>query len=147
MKAARLRGAGRRRDHSGQVQGQPNNLVIGVPYPECRPLHLALRPDHLGDVLEALEQHQGGESADLDREPLTEAPALSFGDGPESRSQARAREWSGTRTGRWIWGPDGRQNAFGRGLSVTAMRLVAGYAAIGNGGELVTPHVLAGWNT
>jgi membrane carboxypeptidase/penicillin-binding protein len=30
---------------------------------------------------------------------------------------------------------------------VTAMRLVAGYAAIGNGGELVTPHVLAGWNT
>ncbi len=27
------------------------------------------------------------------------------------------------------------------------MQLVAGYAAIGNGGELVTPHVLAGWTT
>lgn len=55
-----------------------------------------------------------------------------------------------------VWNPDGpngsgdltaAQNAFGQGLSVTAMQLVAGYAAIGNGGELVTPHVLAGWNT
>ena len=27
------------------------------------------------------------------------------------------------------------------------MQLVAGYAAIGNGGELVTPHVVAGWTT
>jgi cell division protein FtsI/penicillin-binding protein 2 len=55
-----------------------------------------------------------------------------------------------------IWNPDGpngsgdltaAQNAFGQGLSVTAMQLVAGYAAIGNGGELVTPHVVAGWTT
>jgi stage V sporulation protein D (sporulation-specific penicillin-binding protein) len=55
-----------------------------------------------------------------------------------------------------VWNPDGpngsgdlttAQNAFGQGLSVTAMQLIAGYAAIGNGGELVTPHVLAGWTT
>jgi cell division protein FtsI/penicillin-binding protein 2 len=55
-----------------------------------------------------------------------------------------------------VWNPDGpngsgdltaAQNAFGQGLSVTAMQLVAGYAAIGNGGQLVTPHVVAGWST
>ena len=55
-----------------------------------------------------------------------------------------------------VWNPDGpngsgdltaAQNSFGQGLSVTAMQLVAGYAAIGNGGELVTPHVVAGWTT
>ncbi|HEY8179882.1 MAG TPA: penicillin-binding protein 2 [Candidatus Limnocylindria bacterium] len=55
-----------------------------------------------------------------------------------------------------VWNPDGpngsgdltaAQNAFGQGLSVTAMQLAAGYAAIGNGGELVTPHVVAGWTT
>ena len=27
------------------------------------------------------------------------------------------------------------------------MQLVAGYAAFGNGGKLVTPHVVAGWTT
>lgn len=37
------------------------------------------------------------------------------------------------------------QNAFGQGLTVTAVQLVAGYAAIANGGTLVTPHVIAGW--
>jgi cell division protein FtsI (penicillin-binding protein 3) len=55
-----------------------------------------------------------------------------------------------------VWNPDGpngsgdltaAENAFGQGLSVTALQLVAGYAAIGNGGELVTPHVVAGWTT
>jgi len=55
-----------------------------------------------------------------------------------------------------VWNPDGpngsgdltaAQNSFGQGLSVTAMQLVAGYAAIGNGGLLVTPHVVAGWTT
>lgn len=55
-----------------------------------------------------------------------------------------------------VWNPDGpngsgdltaAQNSFGQGLSVTAMQLVAGYAAIGNGGLLVTPHVIAGWTT
>jgi cell division protein FtsI/penicillin-binding protein 2 len=53
-----------------------------------------------------------------------------------------------------VFNPDGRnasgdltaaQNAFGQGLSVTAVQLVAGYAAIANGGTLVTPHVIAGW--
>jgi cell division protein FtsI/penicillin-binding protein 2 len=62
-----------------------------------------------------------------------------------------AGEASGT-----VWNPDGSngsgdltaaQNSFGQGLSVTALQLVAGYAAIGNGGELVTPHVVAGWTT
>ena len=37
------------------------------------------------------------------------------------------------------------QNAFGQGLTVTAVQLVAGYAAIANGGTMVTPHVIAGW--
>jgi cell division protein FtsI/penicillin-binding protein 2 len=55
-----------------------------------------------------------------------------------------------------VWNPDGpngsgdltaAQNAFGQGLSVNALQLVAGYAAIGNGGALVTPHVVAGWTT
>ncbi len=53
-----------------------------------------------------------------------------------------------------VWNPDGpnasgdltaAQNAFGQGLSVTAVQLAAGYAAIANGGRLVTPHVIAGW--
>jgi cell division protein FtsI/penicillin-binding protein 2 len=53
-----------------------------------------------------------------------------------------------------VWNPDGpnatgdltaAQNAFGQGLSVTAVQLVAAYAAIANGGSLVTPHVIAGW--
>ncbi|MGZ8563484.1 MAG: peptidoglycan D,D-transpeptidase FtsI family protein [Candidatus Limnocylindria bacterium] len=53
-----------------------------------------------------------------------------------------------------VWNPDGpnasgdltaAQNAFGQGLSVTAVQLCAGYAAIANGGTLVTPHVIAGW--
>ncbi|HEX2221243.1 MAG TPA: penicillin-binding protein 2 [Candidatus Limnocylindria bacterium] len=53
-----------------------------------------------------------------------------------------------------VWNPNGpnaggeltvAQNAFGQGLSVTAVQLVAGYAAIANGGTRVTPHVVAGW--
>ncbi|HSM38815.1 MAG TPA: penicillin-binding protein 2 [Candidatus Limnocylindrales bacterium] len=55
-----------------------------------------------------------------------------------------------------VWNPDGpngardltaAQNAFGQGLSVTAMQLAAGYATFGNGGLLVTPHVIEGWTT
>ena len=55
-----------------------------------------------------------------------------------------------------LWDPDGpngngdltaAENAFGQAVSVTALQLVAGYAAIANGGTLVTPHVIAGWTT
>jgi cell division protein FtsI/penicillin-binding protein 2 len=82
--------------------------------------------------------------------------------GRERLYQALRRFGFGERTGIEIsgeaagvvWNPDGpngsgdltaAQNAFGQGMSVTAMQLAAGYAAIGNGGELVTPHVVAGW--
>jgi cell division protein FtsI/penicillin-binding protein 2 len=53
-----------------------------------------------------------------------------------------------------VWNPDDpnasgelttAQNAFGQGLVLTALQLVAGYAAIANGGTLLTPHVIAGW--
>jgi len=51
-----------------------------------------------------------------------------------------------------VWHPDDAsgdlttaQNAFGQGLSLTAVQLVAGYAAFANGGSLVTPHVVEGW--
>jgi cell division protein FtsI/penicillin-binding protein 2 len=53
-----------------------------------------------------------------------------------------------------VWDPDGAnasgeltaaQNAFGQGLSVTAVQLIAGYASFANGGMLVRPHVIAGW--
>ena len=53
-----------------------------------------------------------------------------------------------------VWNPDGpnasgdltaAQNAFGQGLSMTAVQLIAGYASFANGGSLVTPHVVAGW--
>jgi cell division protein FtsI/penicillin-binding protein 2 len=51
-----------------------------------------------------------------------------------------------------VWHPDDAsgdlttaQNAFGQGLSLTAVQLVTGYAAFANGGNLVTPHVVEGW--
>jgi cell division protein FtsI/penicillin-binding protein 2 len=53
-----------------------------------------------------------------------------------------------------VWDPDGpnasgdltaAQNAFGQGLSLTAIQLAAGYASFANGGLLVTPHVVDGW--
>lgn len=62
-------------------------------------------------------------------------------------------ELTGEATG-VIWNPDGpnasgdltaAQNAFGQGLSMTAVQLVAGYASFANDGSLVTPHVVEGW--
>ena len=51
-----------------------------------------------------------------------------------------------------VWHPDQAsgelttaQNAFGQGLSLTALQLAAGYAAFANDGMLVTPHVIEGW--
>lgn len=53
-----------------------------------------------------------------------------------------------------VWDPNGpnasgdlttAQNSFGQGISVTALQLAAGYAAIANGGMLMTPHVVSGW--
>jgi cell division protein FtsI/penicillin-binding protein 2 len=51
-----------------------------------------------------------------------------------------------------VWHPDQAsgelttaQNAFGQGLSLTALQLVVGYASFANGGTLVTPHVIEGW--
>lgn len=53
-----------------------------------------------------------------------------------------------------IWdleGPNGSgdlttaQNAFGQGLSVTAIQLAAAYGAIANGGTLMRPYVVAEW--
>jgi len=62
-------------------------------------------------------------------------------------------ELSGEATG-VVWDPNGpngagelttAQNAFGQGLSVTAVQMAAGYAAIANGGTLVQPHLVAAW--
>jgi cell division protein FtsI (penicillin-binding protein 3) len=53
-----------------------------------------------------------------------------------------------------VWDPDGAnasgdltaaQNAFGQGLSLTAIQLAAGYASFANGGLLVTPHLVDAW--
>jgi cell division protein FtsI/penicillin-binding protein 2 len=51
-----------------------------------------------------------------------------------------------------VWHPDDAsgdlttaQNAFGQGISLTAVQLVAGYASFANGGNLVSPHIVEGW--
>jgi cell division protein FtsI (penicillin-binding protein 3) len=128
-----------------------NNLRIGV----IR-IQNADRGDHpyghgkitAADVL-ALSNNVGAAKIGLElgRRELYEA-FLRFGFGAQTGIEL-AGEASGV-----VWDPDGAnasgdltaaQNAFGQGLSLTAVQLVAGYASFANGGELVTPHVVAGW--
>jgi cell division protein FtsI/penicillin-binding protein 2 len=101
-----------------------------------------------GDVLK-LSDNVGAAKIGLllGRQPLYEA-FKRFGFGAPTGVDI-AGEASGV-----VWNPDGpnatgdltaAQNAFGQGLSVTAVQLVAGYASIANGGLLVTPHVIRGW--
>ena len=83
----------------------------------------------------------------LGRHGLYEA-FLRFGFGAQTGIDL-ASEASGV-----VWDPDGpnasgdltaAQNAFGQGLSLTAIQLATGYASFANGGLLVTPHVVDGW--
>lgn len=105
-------------------------------------------PITAGDVLK-LSDNVGAAKIGLllGRQGLYEA-LKRFGFGTPTRVDI-AGEASGV-----VWNPDGpnatgdlttAQNAFGQGLSVTAVQLVAAYAALANGGTLVTPHVIAGW--
>ncbi len=128
-----------------------NNLLIG----RVR-IQNADRYDHpyghgditAGDVLK-LSNNVGAAKIGLELggEELYEA-FLRFGFGAPT-----GIELAGEASGR-VWDPAGSnasgdlttaQNAFGQGLSLTAVQLVAGYATFANGGLLVRPHVVAGW--
>ncbi len=128
-----------------------NNLQIGAVR-----IQNADRWDHpyghgritAADVL-ALSNNVGAAKVGLElgRRELYEA-FLRFGFGAKTGIELHG-EASGV-----VWDPDGpnasgdltaAQNSFGQGLSLTAIQLVAGYAAFANGGHLVTPHVVAGW--
>ncbi len=128
-----------------------NNLQLGGVA-----IHNADRLDHpyghgritAADVL-ALSNNVGAAKIGLKlgRRELHEA-FLRFGFGAQTGIELTG-EASGV-----VWDPDGpnasgdltaAQNAFGQGLSLTAIQLAAGYAAFANGGLLVTPHVVAGW--
>ena len=101
-----------------------------------------------GDVL-ALSNNVGAAKIGLELggEELYEA-FLRYGFGA-----ATGIELTGEASGR-VWNPSGpnasgdlttAQNAFGQGLSLTAVQLAAGYASFANGGLLVRPHVVEGW--
>ena len=128
-----------------------NNLQIGNIL-----IHNADRADHpyghgpitAADVL-ALSNNVGAAKIGLElgRRELYEA-FLRFGFGAQTGIDL-AGEANGV-----VWDPDGAnasgdltaaQNAFGQGLSLTAVQLAAGYASFANGGLLVTPHVVDGW--
>jgi cell division protein FtsI/penicillin-binding protein 2 len=128
-----------------------NNLLIGEVH-----IHNADRAMHpyghgpitAADVL-ALSNNVGAAKIGLTlgRRNLYEA-FLRFGFGAPTGIDL-AGEASGV-----VWDPDGAnasgdltaaQNAFGQGLSLTAVQLATGYASFANGGLLVTPHVVAGW--
>jgi cell division protein FtsI/penicillin-binding protein 2 len=128
-----------------------NNLVIG----RVR-IQNADRYDHPyghgditpGDVLK-LSNNVGAAKIGLELggEELYEA-FLRYGFGAPT-----GIELAGEASGR-VWNPSGpnasgdlttAQNSFGQGLSLTAVQLVAGYAAFANGGLLVRPHLVDGW--
>jgi cell division protein FtsI (penicillin-binding protein 3) len=128
-----------------------NNLQVGGVS-----IHNADRADHpyghgpitAKDVL-ALSNNVGAAKIGLTlgRHELYQA-FLRFGFGAQTGIEL-AGEASGV-----VWDPDGAnasgdltaaQNAFGQGLSLTAVQLATGYAAFANGGLLVTPHVIDGW--
>jgi cell division protein FtsI (penicillin-binding protein 3) len=128
-----------------------NNLLIGDVH-----IHNADRAKHpyghgsitAADVL-ALSNNVGAAKIGLElgRRNLYEA-FLRFGFGAQTGIDLDG-EASGV-----VWDPDGAnasgdltaaQNAFGQGLSLTAVQLAAGYASFANGGLLVTPHVVEGW--
>jgi cell division protein FtsI (penicillin-binding protein 3) len=128
-----------------------NNLQIGNIL-----IHNADRADHpyghgpitAADVL-ALSNNVGAAKIGLElgRRKLYEA-FLRYGFGAKTGIDL-AGEASGV-----VWDPDGAnasgdltaaQNAFGQGLSLTAVQLAAGYASFANGGLLVTPHLVEGW--
>ena len=128
-----------------------NNLQVGG-----ISIHNADRADHpyghgpitAKDVL-ALSNNVGAAKIGLTlgRDELYQA-FLRFGFGAQT-----GIELSGEASG-VVWDPDGAnasgdltaaQNAFGQGLSLTAVQLATGYAAFANGGLLVTPHVIDGW--
>ena len=105
-------------------------------------------PITVADVL-ALSNNVGAAKVGLalGRDELHQA-FLRFGFGAPTGIEL-AGEASGV-----VWDPDGpnasgdltaAQNSFGQGLSLTAVQLAAGYASFANGGNLVTPHVVAGW--
>lgn len=64
--------------------------------------------------------------------------------GVEIAPEASGQVWRPTDP-QWTGDLTTAQYAFGQGLSVTAVQLAAAYAAIANGGNLVSPHVVAGW--
>ena len=103
-------------------------------------------PITAGDVL-ALSNNVGAAKIGLEVGPIELYEAFRrFGFGSPT-----GIELAGEEPG-LVWHPDRAsgelttaQNAFGQGLSLTAVQLAAGYAAFANGGTLVTPHVIAGW--
>ena len=146
------RGAGRRRDrpadHGRGRQQPPDRRASGSRTPTATSVPYGHGQITAGDVLN-LSNNVGAAKIGL----------LLGGSGCTRRSSAsasarRPASTSPARRSGVVWNPDGpnatgdltaAQNAFGQGLSVTAVQLVAGYAAIANGGTLVTPHVIAGW--